>query len=377
MASDEELSLGLRVSRLRPPRSAGNAVAPPLLKLLAATDEAAYCECLDELIEATVSPIILRVVARRCGLSRPSQARVPTTPRELIVEDIHGQALVRVLAHLDRMWKDGTRGGDIADFEGYVRACAVNAWSDYLRQHNPRRRSLENQVLSALDRTEGLARWVTASGERLAGRRDWSEGGRAPAAGRRYERFLERPHRHEHELGGGGAGPQSLYDLVPSVVDWVNAPLPTADLVTIVQRLLGDHDPRFEAPAEFEPGEDPWARFEGVALGPQAAVLLKAERQKLWRVVNEMPLRWRVVLLLGPAVDAQADQPIHYFWLVAGIGLAEIARTIGEDEDGLARLCASLPLADPLIARRLGVGVGTVRNLRLAARQRLSQADTE
>ena len=94
--------------------------------------------------------------------------------------------------------------------------------------------------------------------------------------------------------------------------------------------------------------------------------------RRLWFEIKALPPRQRMALLLN-ARDESGESVAR---LLAATGLAPVdslAAALGMDEDELNELWDELPLADDVIAARLGLTRQQVINLRKAARDRLAR----
>lgn len=279
----------------------------------------------DSAIESVVVdraiPVIDAVLRRRC--------RGWAAARNMF-DDLHGEAVVRVLRRLREMHEIGEA---IENFEGYVAAITSRVIDDALRAHCPEWARLKHRV-----------RYLVTHDDRF--------------------RFSAERQTISLATGRGGrvrtAAAEALARQVAEIVMDVEREVALDD---VVRELAGE--PRFPdgAPSSAE------ARSTSDA----AAAVESAETlRSLWKEIRQLPPRQRAALLLH-ARDTNGDSVLRLLLTTGLVSLADAAGALDVTERELARLLDELPFNDGVIVKRLGVTPQQVINLRKAARDRLAR----
>ena len=191
---------------------------------------------LARLISEEAEPIIRGVVRGKLREARAGGERHQGQD----VEDVCGEAVVRLLARLRELKRDPA-AEPVGDFRGYVAVIAYNACHGYLRRKYPQRWRLKNRLRYLLTHHEGLALWEEG-GKWFCGHAGWR--GRKERA-----RVAELGGQtHFQRLGAAARSqPAGMIDLLRSVFDLAGAPVEIDELVGVVADWQGIKD---EAGAE-------------------------------------------------------------------------------------------------------------------------------
>lgn len=290
---------------------------------------------LEALLVQRVEPVVRRVVRSRFRDGRAWAGQD--------ADDVRSGALVRVMARL----REALHGGDpVHDVEGYAAAVARRACDDHLREKDPYRWRLKNQLRYVLGRDPRFALWETWGGWR-AGLASWRS--EAPLRGAR--------------LPVSRSSPESLADFLHALFRRAGGPLDFDAIVSIAAQSW---------PARERRSHDVERLPDRRWRDPSTVVGGRLELQRLWQEILALPLRQRTALLLNLR-DGEDDDVIAAFPVSGVASVEQIAAAIGVLEADLAELWNRLPLEDQEIAARLGLTRQQVINLRKSARARLAR----
>lgn len=276
---------------------------------------------IDSVVVDRAIPVIDAVLRRRC--------RGWTAARNMF-DDLHGEAVVRVLRRLREMHEIGAA---IENFEGYVAAITSRVIDDALRAHCPEWARLKHRV-----------RYLVTHDDRF--------------------RFSAERQTISLATGRGGrvrtAAAEALARQVAEIVTDVEREVALDD---VVRELAGD--PRIT--------EHSAAWQERIATADPAAMLESADTlRRLWNEITQLPSRQRVALLLH-ARDANGESVLRLLTASGLVPPDDAAAALGVTRRELASLLDELPLNDSSIVKRLAVTTQQVINLRKAARDRLAR----
>jgi hypothetical protein len=250
------------------------------------------------------------------------------------------------------------RREEIANFEGYVRTGARNAFSQHLRRSNPVRCSLKNQLRYVLTRSQGLSLWH-------------SDAGWMCAAGEAQEASSVSG-SVDHELSEALIG-QLKWDshrpLVHVATAFLNAygkPIPLEHFVSAVFEIRGLHEAREVQLDDLASESRPFGAEETSRIEQHDYL------ERLWSEIAQLPLRHRHALLLN-LTGVSGESMIDDLPLLGVASIRAIAESLEIDPKELAALWPRLPLRDTEIAERLGLSRQQVINLRFSARSRLKR----
>ena len=294
----------------------------------------------------------------------------PTNGATQDCEDVHGEAVLRILARL-RALRASPGDARIGDFRGYVAAVTHNCYHKYLRQKYPERCRLKNRLRYALNHHVSLALWEDERGNWLCGLASWKP----------FDSFTKGHPQHlpcdlkglnRLALTGQDAGTMNAADLLSRLFAWLQYPLALDELVSIVAELWGIKDQlQVTGSPESEPGEFCETLPDG-RIDTASQVERRLYLERLWSEICQLPPRQRVALLLNLR-DASGRDVLSLFPLTGVATLGSIAAVLDLPMDEFAELWKELPLDDLSIARRMGITRQQVINLRKSARERLAR----
>jgi hypothetical protein len=307
-------------------------VDPLLDPFLSASDERTADQRLGDLLQQHAAPLVRRIVAGRLGQATAD------------IDDVSAQVLLQLMVRLRQARADAAVGA-IGVFASYVATTARHGCDQYLRSQSPLRWRLRSRILYVLAHDPRVAAWRAADGAWICGQSEWRgqpPTGSAPAPA---------------QLADIPAG--QLRPLLLRICALAGGPI---DLPVIVELAAASWNiPRRPLVDEIdvEALSDPGRRAD-------AALEQLAWLTGVWAQIRALPLRQRHALLLNLRDDALS------LFLTSGVAsLRDIAAVLEMPVEALAELWNALPLADTLIAARLGCTRQQVINLRMSARKRL------
>lgn len=291
-----------------------------LQKYLTADSETAAETLLGRLLEDVATPIVRRVVQ---SVRRDSGGFADA-------EDVVANTLIDLLRRLREVRADAS--DPIRDFRGYVATCAYNRVHEWLRERNPARTRLRNQLQYLFGHGEGLALWRASDGVLMCGL-----SGPPPASRRRLDALAIAALR---ESGG---------------------PLELDALVARIARFTGADQNHNVA-------------LEDVELiaqsSPEEELVTRMSLVRLWADVRRLSPRQRMALLLNLR-DVHGRECLSLLPLTRTATIAEIAAALGIPLRKFAVLWNELPLSDAVIAEMIDATPRQVIKLRRLARERL------
>ena len=350
----------------QPPPSECVMGASALLELLfGAVDEAEFHRRLDDFAVTYLEPLLVAAVARRLGSTPHRPAGRAEGPREIEATEVFGGARLRLIVRLRDAWARRTPDSEppIRHLTAYVEAAVSNACSEF-RGRNPAWRSLHLRTRRVLDRSPGLECWRQDDGVLLAGFAEWRTQGIAKTA-------TVLPKRLPDDAAGGKVGAKQFPILVGETLRAYTAPVPFSELLTTLAKLLQIRDPIMESAGSSPEGEDP---LDDVPTGQASVEAIALDRdliRRAWNAITAMPRNWRAAILL------HRDDLLVLLWETDTARLPGLAAAVGVSTAELATLWNKIPLPDALIAERLGITVGSVRNCRSWALNQLRADFTE
>lgn len=320
-----------------------------------ADDDSRASECLSVLIDRSVEPLIREIVRRKFGVSlRESDERQGNQTAFDIVSEVK----TKIVAELSHQ-RVGKRADRINNLEAYVRKTAANAANHYIRQKNPHRLRLKNQLRYLLSHDRRFSLWRSDEGIWLCGKsKDRTE--RSISVKGACEDL-----RSKLEATGIFADRADLVELVAGVFDHCEGVLSFNDLIGLIFELR-----KLTEPIQI----DDEALSEGRPSQPEDDVLDQLERTayvgQLWREICKLPMRHRAALLFNLR-DQNGDGLIVIFPIARAATISEIAQALGFSVDEFATIWNELPWDDQRIAEYLGLTRQQVINLRQSARMAL------
>jgi hypothetical protein len=325
---------------------------------------------LERVVEA-VAPEVRAFFRRRFGV-RGDFVERGRTPAEMAAAEAYFTVLGIVGAELRRA-REGERA-PIASLPAYTYRVAQQQYSRFLRQKDPLRARLRDDLRDLLDgRTaqEGFARWQAPDREWLCGFASWRETGRRlDRAAPGYQLLLSDPRALTREQPEA-AESANLADLVAALLNLAGGPVELDDLVTMAAELAGLRAPQEVTVAEDAP--DPLESAPDGRPSPSAQVEWRESLRRLSVAVRSLRLSQRRAFLLGGRHGALTDDLV-----VQGIiSIRALAEVLEMDPETLASLWSEIPLKDARIAALFGNRNGQeVINQRNDARKHLAGALT-
>lgn len=255
-------------------------------------------------------------------------------------DDLRGEVVVRLLKRL-RQAEEEPQMAPIHRADEYIAAVASRLVDDLARAVFPEWTRIKHRALYLLHHDDRFRVFVDAAGRTMCEPAD-------PAPAQRRVRT---------------SAAQALASSVLEILGEAGQPLSVDDVVSALVRRSG-----VVVAANFSGPVDLAKHFDD----PSAAMQSADAVRRLWSEIEELPQRQRLALLLN-ARDEGGESALC---LLAATGLASIgtlAAALGIGEDEMNELWDDLPLADDVIAGRLGLTRQQVINLRKAARDRLAR----
>lgn len=306
---------------------------PVLEPFLASPDERSSEQRLGDLLARDAAPLIRRVVSGRLGSACSD------------IEDVCSQLMLQLMLRLRQQRADPNLAG-IDGFASYVAGAAHHACDHYVRAKYPLRWRLRNRIRYVLEHDARFAVWKSADGSWLCGRASWRS---RPASDASLSTELL-----------SGIKQQDVRELLSRLFRVCDAPLQLSAVVEVAAARwdvpLIQHDETQNVDLVPDRGLRADARLEQ-----------RAQLERVWAQIRELPVRQRHAVLLTLRDDA-----IALFMTIGAVPLREIAAVLELPAEEFAALWNDLPLPDNAVAERLGCTRQQVINLRMAARKRLA-----
>lgn len=348
---------------LRPPESFLVELDEVLHPYFLTDDESIAQGVLERLMVDHVESAIQQAVRRKLGRI---QSRSDSGSPERNLEDICSETRLNLLRSLRQLKNQPQQ--PIRNLRNYIYTIAFQVCDKQLREMNPRRWRLKNQIRYVLNHHQDFALWQDADGVSLAGKRAWRE-----------QKFPKRSDFSELLENAGKLIPtgafkgksetEKLINLTNAIFEYTHGPIEFDSLVIVTAKLTGVADSR-----KLD-GSEGMIFLESVAdqkKGPAEQLELRMNMQKMWSEICMLPDRQRFTMILGLQDDSgRTLLPLLPLLQIATI--SEIAKQIDYTEEELAEIWAQLPLDDLMIAGILNISRQQVINLRKSARERLSR----
>jgi RNA polymerase sigma factor (sigma-70 family) len=340
-----------------------------LQPFLNAGDESSAQELLGELITRHAEPIIKNVVKSRMQIASGGGAYGRDRQE---ADDVCSDAVVQLIKRL-RDLRSKAADDPVADFGAYVAVVSYHACDRYLRQKYPARHIMRTKVRYLLSHHPGFKMWAGEG-------RQWYCGFARPRA-REDEavtaKDLQDVGENPNELRTAGLDTSNLEklelaDLVEAIFRWAGGPVEFDDLVKTVWSLtaMGSRGGQPESLEGIRGGLE--EQLADTRVDIAGDLDRRATFARLWREVCDLPPRQRAVLLLN--LRDGDDRSVTSLLPMTGIcSFRQIADAVSMDAEELAKIWTDLPLADAVVADRLGIKRQQVINLRKSARERLAR----
>jgi len=282
----------------------------------------------DSIVESVVVdraiPVIDTVLRRRCRDWAAGRG---------MLDDLRGEVVVRLLRRLRETSDEAA--APIENLEGYVAGIASRVIDDAIRVSCPEWTRLKHRV-----------RYLVTHDARF-----------------RLLADDDRPIVSLTRTGGVRMRTTAAEKLAIKVVELLRTTgdqLALDDVVSALAESSGISD-------RVTPWENQFAASDPAALLESAD-----ELRMLWREIAALPPRQRAALLLH-ARDSGGESVLRLLSAASLVSSRDVASALEVPKHDLGTLLRELPLSDSVIARRLGVTVQQVINLRKAARDRLAR----
>ncbi len=343
----------------------------PCLPLQSEATEAHAEQLLEQLMCEQAEPVIREIVGARLRIYSGSFAA------EGEYEDVCSEVRVQLLMRLAALSANPAEQA-IRDFRAYVAVTAYRACAAYLRRKYPQRFQLKHKLRFLLSHRTEFAVWEKDAGILIGGLAVWRNQPLAPSAQsrERLENLRKDPRRcAQTALPRKAAAGVPLAELVAALFHWVGQPLELDELTGTVAELWGvrDHSAwRVDAKGGTQAREAALALIPDERENLAQTIEHRFYLEKLWQEINQLTLQHRAALLLN-LKDEQGRSATELFIFTGIISVSQLAAALSLTEEALAQLWHQLPLADLLIAERLGLTRQQVINLRKTARERLTR----
>ena len=326
-------------------------IDPRLAPLLRTNDSYQQKLLTEQLIATQAQPVIKRILRQK--LSIAGGTAMQDEP------DVYGEVVVRLLKRLQK-WFLNPDQIDVSNFDSYVAVMTKNCCNEYFRNKCPRRWHLRNRVRYVLTRLPSLSMWISDKGDWLCGLAGW-EGRKEEPENERLRKLSEEPEKIFRTK------PVKFPEAIQSIIQYVEAPIPLEDVLSIVGKLPGIREKFQDSRVEDQEVErlpDPRPAVE-----PASDHTKFLER--LWLEISQLPPKQRVALLLNLR-DKEDREAITIFPAAGIASIADISSAVNIPFEEFADLWNRLPLDDSSIAERLKLTRQQVINLRKSARERLT-----
>lgn len=255
-------------------------------------------------------------------------------------DDLRGEVVVRLLKRL-RQAEEEPQTAQIHRFDEYIAAVASRLVDDLARALFPEWTRIKHRALYLLNHDDRFRVFVDAAGRTMC----------------------ERVHPSPAQRRVRTRAAQALAASILEILGEAGQPLSVDDVVNALARRSGvGVAANFSGPVELA------ARFDDPAAAMQSADAVR----RLWSEIEQLPQRQRLALLLN-ARDEGGESVLRLLAATELASISALAAALGIGEDELNELWDELPLADDVIAGRLGLTRQQVINLRKAARDRLAR----
>lgn len=322
------------------------------------TDDRSASLLLVRIVEEHVEPIARSVVGQKLQTSiRAADDRALNQDALELVSQIKTAVVGRLT-----MAERSAHACSIESLAAYVRAVAINAVNNYVRQKYPRRISLKNQIRYILNHDDRFSLWQAEDGRYMCASReiDSPEGSADD---------LDLRARADQILNSAGitASTASVVEIVTSILTQIDRPIVLDELVSTIYDLKAIRETTSVA------ADDVWdhaalRHYDKVAEKVENASFLKS----LWDEIKQLPLRHRTALLLNLR-GADGEGLIILLPVAHVASITEIAEMLGFSAVEFAGIWNELPWDDNRIAQHLGIERQQVINLRQSARARLKR----
>jgi hypothetical protein len=272
-----------------------------------------------------------------------------------LVTEVQSSILERL-----RKLKRSSAPRPIGNFQAYVATMTFNACHQLLRQKYPKRLRLKNKLRYLLTHEPQFVLWEDRELEWLCTLKSLQSKKRSADATPRLHSLREERINTTEALTDRCA----LIDLLESVLERLDGPVSLDELVSVI----GDQAQMREDVAVDDISAIP-LRSDPIIM---TELEQRAELQRLWGELCQLPLRHRVALLLNLR-DPQGGDSIAIFPLARVATIRQIAEVLEFDPEKFALVWNDLPWDDLKIANHLQLTRQQVINLRQSARARLAR----
>jgi RNA polymerase sigma factor (sigma-70 family) len=336
-----------------------------LLLYLQATDESERQQCLDELLLLHAAPVVRKILRSRLGF-HVSQHGTNRNNQE--AEDVYQETLTKIVQMLHDL-RASSRPTEIENFRRYVTRIAINACHDFLRARSPAKYRFKHNVRDIFSRHPDFAAWKVDD-EIVGGFAVWRGMSRLPASERQVrelendlDTFLNARFANEdiHQV--------PLTRIVAEVLQSIDCPIKIDDLAGFVALLLQVKD---QPAMSLDEGLVSDLGLAQKAIAAESAVAAKELLNRVWQIVNRMPVQQRDTFCF----DFEDERGADLFSLLLEMGIAgvpQIAQALRRSSDEVNRLRSLMPMDYMAIADELNATRAQVTQWHYRALQRLEK----
>jgi len=257
-----------------------------------------------------------------------------------------------------------SESAEFDNFRAYVRAAALNAYRQYLRDKYPNRLRLRNKVRYILTRQPAFAIWKDSSETSMCGLPAWRDLELGPIGAGAAEE-LRIALSQDASASGSTDDNASIIQVIESIFERAAGPIGFEDLISMIWKTLGLTEPQSVSDDDVSTGQ-----LKSVDQNIEQRLDDQFLLERLWAKICTLPLRHRQALMLN-LHDANGDNMLALFPSLGIASLRQIAAALEYEPADLAALWNKLPLDDLTIAGRMGLTRQQVINLRQSARASL------
>ena len=308
-------------------------------------------------------PVVISVIQSRLHLTHASWWNNEQQRRD--AEDLQSEALLQLLIKFRRLEEHATEA-PIQDLPSYAAMVAHQVCNQYLRRKYPQRTRLSDQLRYLFTHQPGWQIWGDAT-ERLCGFTAWRAERRRAVTINAIRQVCEEPQKLTSAFSARLDWQRlPLAELCERVLQYFDAPVGFAELVTLVARLRQTADP---TPTELAAAQSDKRRMDGNVV---SSIEERLYLERVWQEIARLPLPHRTALLLN--LGAATERGILLALVELGVvSIKQLAAALEMPPFVFAELWPHLPLSDYEIAARLECTRQQVINLRSSARRQLAK----
>ncbi len=320
-------------------------------------DDAERARLFDEIILARTAPLVRRVLRQRLGVYLNPDGTNPSHPEGA---DLYQRILLKLIHRLRELQAAPERN-PIHEYKRFVISVAINECNSHLRGKSQARTSLKNSLRMLLRRHPEFHLWKVGERRAVCGFASWEE--KAPPA--RLARLKENPELLlSTRLAGEDPQEMPLAKLLAEIFRWLEGPIPFEDLVELVAALRKVKEPPVES----------IDAAEGVLADPapraDEQLERRAQAQKLWEAIRELPLNYRRTVCLS-AIGREEEEVWELLLASGVVSIESLAEGLELSIEEWMRIWLLTPLGNEALASWLGATRSQVIKWRFRALEQL------